>query len=462
VRSASYASDYAFHYDVVNTFNSGLNDGHTLFESPCCECPCVGQRRLALIATDRAGSRSYQTDWGAFQSIIPFPIVPIAPSATSPLSDVQIRIAPDATSITRNLGSAYLSSYGLDLASYNGALVTQINGQPATDYVKYIADTVTGTYLDLGVRTNSVFTSYRLSATTSRFSQRFGDFAGLIFPDTASVNMTVQRINSTTPETLEVPYQSFFLGEDFASAQSYYANNCAVLDTTNGGQLNRTITSTSEEDDSSYPSENSDATKDLSAQSEGQDDEEPAQRGRPREKYIAATIRNGFGENLAAGLPENVLPTGEVQSSLTNATGIKFYKLPSDQTVGVMVIGTFGPKSFAAAEEAMVNGLVALSKTTTSLIIDVTNNGGGFLCLGHLLHRLLAGPSVDESEYPFPPLKRDEPGADSSPRSSCADIGFESAWRSNPLAKKIMDANIAKRLMGRPPRQRALHPNRPL
>ena len=45
----------------------------------------------------------------------------------------------------------------------------------------------------------------------------------------------------------------------------------------------------------------------------------------------------------------------------------------------------------------MVNGLVTLAQTTTSLIIDVTNNGGGFLCLGHLLHRLLAGPSVDKS-----------------------------------------------------------------
>lgn len=37
VRTATYASDYAFHYDVVNTLNSGLNDGHTLFESNCCE-----------------------------------------------------------------------------------------------------------------------------------------------------------------------------------------------------------------------------------------------------------------------------------------------------------------------------------------------------------------------------------------------------------------------------------------
>jgi len=65
----------------------------------------------------------------------------------------------------------------------------------------------------------------------------------------------------------------------------------------------------------------------------------------------------------------------------------------------IVQIGTFGPDSFDLAEQAMVNGLVTLSKSTTSLIIDVTNNGGGFLCLGHLLHRVLAGPSVDNSKF---------------------------------------------------------------
>ncbi|KAL7414430.1 hypothetical protein BDY24DRAFT_385182 [Mrakia frigida] len=390
MRTQTYASDYAFHYDVVNTLNSGLNDGHTIFESPCY--------------------------WGAFQSILPFPIVALAPSANSSLSDVEIRIAPDATSITRNLGSRFLASYGIDdFSVYNGALVTQINGMPATEYVEFVADTVTGTYLDLGVRTNSVFTSYRLTAA-STFSQRFGDFAGILFPDTAGVNMTVQRVNSTTPETLNAPYQSFYLGEDFSDADSYYEANCAVLSTTNGGNLNRTITSTSTSE-----SENSDSVADISTASDDVDEEEPAQRGRPRESYIAS-IKNDVTEKFAASLLENVVPGGEIQSSLTNDTGIKFFVLPSDPTVGVMMIGTFGPSSFDAAEEAMVNGLLILARTTTSLIIDVSNNGGGFLCLGHLLHRVLAGPDVENN------------------------LGFESAWRAAPLALKIMAANIQMRL----------------
>lgn len=41
----------------------------------------------------------------------------------------------------------------------------------------------------------------------------------VLFPPT-QVNMTIQRVNSTTPETLNVPYQSFYLGEDFSDADS--------------------------------------------------------------------------------------------------------------------------------------------------------------------------------------------------------------------------------------------------
>jgi hypothetical protein len=170
---------------------------------------CVPFADIPLILATHFAPFPLSTDWGAFQSILPFPIVALAPSNASTLSDVQIRIAPDATSITRNLGSRYLASYGIDdfasaslsllilvrrrrvkdpadlfsfsPSQYNGALVTEINGAPATDYVKFVADTVTGTYLDLvsaepysrlyleviltrlrslfakGVRTNSVF-----------------------------------------------------------------------------------------------------------------------------------------------------------------------------------------------------------------------------------------------------------------------------------------------------------------
>lgn len=125
VRTQTYASDYAFQYDVVNTLNSGLNDGHTIFESPCCTL----SSSLRSLTHDEL-TFSFRvfiaalTDWGAFQSILPFPIVALAPSANSSLSDVQIRIAPDATTITRNLGARFLATYGIDdFASASSALL---------------------------------------------------------------------------------------------------------------------------------------------------------------------------------------------------------------------------------------------------------------------------------------------------------------------------------------------------
>ena len=125
----------------------------------------------------------------------------MAATSTSSPTDVQIRIYPDVTSLARLLRSAFLATYDItDFASYNGAVVSQTNGMPATDYVKFIADIVTGTYLDLGVRTNSVFSSYRLT-TASRISQRSGDCAGPSLPGTAPVNISIQRVSSTSSES---------------------------------------------------------------------------------------------------------------------------------------------------------------------------------------------------------------------------------------------------------------------
>src|SRR6266446_9759823 len=65
----------------------------------------------------------------------------------------------------------YYDSIGFDWKRLASAEVLRIEGMDPYDYVDLVADTVTGTYLDHGVRVNSVFTSYRL--LDSSFSQRF-------------------------------------------------------------------------------------------------------------------------------------------------------------------------------------------------------------------------------------------------------------------------------------------------
>lgn len=113
MRSASYSSDYAFQLDLSSTINR-LQDGHTTFTSTC---------------------------YSGFLSLNPFPIVAVAPSATSPLSEVEIRIAPKASSLFETFGSRFASLYPYELSQYDGALVVQINGVSPFSYVDQIART---------------------------------------------------------------------------------------------------------------------------------------------------------------------------------------------------------------------------------------------------------------------------------------------------------------------------------
>jgi hypothetical protein len=50
--------------------------------------------------------------------------------------------------------------------------------------------------------------------------------------------------------------------------------------------------------------------------------------------------------------------------------------------------------------------------------VDVTNNGGGFICIAHWLHRLIAGPS----------------------KGAVPQAGLDTKLRAGPLARKIVAA----------------------
>jgi hypothetical protein len=99
-----------------------------------------------------------------------------------------------------------------------GAKVLEIEGQDPYTYVDHIARTVSGNFLDHGVRVNSVFTSYRISGNA--ISQRLGDLAGPIFISRTSLTMKLVVANSRTAETVEIPYLAGFLGTPFSDSAS--------------------------------------------------------------------------------------------------------------------------------------------------------------------------------------------------------------------------------------------------
>jgi hypothetical protein len=94
-------------------------------------------------------------------------------------------------------------------------------------YVDLIARTVSGNYLDHGVRVNSVFTSYRISGTT--FSQRLGDLAGPLDVTHTSLKFKLIAVNSTKIETMNIPFLSSFIGVPFTDSTSLCAISLALV-----------------------------------------------------------------------------------------------------------------------------------------------------------------------------------------------------------------------------------------
>ncbi|KAH8990805.1 hypothetical protein EDB92DRAFT_2114806 [Lactarius akahatsu] len=344
INSTHYATDYDFNRDLWD-FTTQLNDGHTRWFPNC---------------------------YNSYQNLLPAPIV---------ILDKGIFITPDAVEFLNQLGPGFIAFFAAKKFNWQrlaGAKVLTIGGLPASVYIDNIARTVSGNYLDHNVRVNSVVSSYRIVNTD--FSQRLGDLAGPLFLTQTSLKFSLIPVNSTTPEVVDVPFVSDFIGAPFTDGPSYWANNCAANDQTNGVDL-RSGSSVS--------------------------------RSQPR--LARAALMDPAGQpKTAVGLPGPFLPNLPPTNGSTGV--IKSFILPGNKT-GVMFVGSFEGDfaQFPLDVDAAVKQFKASG--VTNLLIDVTNNGGGFVCLGLFLHLFLSG-----SQIGLP--------------------GFQSTSRANPLAQKIVKAGI--------------------
>jgi hypothetical protein len=81
-------------------------------------------------------------------------------------------VIPDSPQLVPLVGANYTAFYesiGFDWQRLAGAKVLEIEGMAPLDYIDLIADTISGNYLDHGVRVNSVVSSYRI-VVSSYFS----------------------------------------------------------------------------------------------------------------------------------------------------------------------------------------------------------------------------------------------------------------------------------------------------
>ncbi|CCM00765.1 uncharacterized protein FIBRA_02806 [Fibroporia radiculosa] len=347
INSTSYDSDYAFNKDLFDMVNS-LNDGHTGWYPFCY--------------------------WGTFQNLLPAPVISLEVNGVQ-----NVYVVPNLVDVVNSLGANYTShfeSIGFDWQRLAGALVLEIGGMDAYDYADYVADTVTGNYIDHGVRINSVFSSYEINED-NEFQQRFGDIAGPLFPDQENLTMTLIPVGSTSPETVTIPFLAIADTYPFTDASSYWANNCAANNETNGVDYRTT---------------------------EGKTE---SARTYARANLMKSSARAAFPSQLVPDLPMVNGSSGQIKNFLLD-----------DNTTAVMFVGSFDPDDYNGFQNDVVSAVTQFKEAgATRLIVDLTNNGGGYVCLGEFLHAYLAG-----SSFGFP--------------------GYSTAVRANTLAQKIVAADI--------------------
>jgi hypothetical protein len=345
INATNYATDYDFNRDLWD-FTTQLNDGHTRWFPNC---------------------------YNTYQNILPAPVV---------ILDNGIFITPDSVEFLNQLGSDFTDFFvakNFNWRRLAGAQVLTIGGLPASDYVDEIARTVSGNFLDHNVRVNSVVSSYRIVNTS--FSQRVGDLAGPLFLKQTSLNFLLIPVNSTVPESIDVPFVASFVGASFTDGPSYWANNCAANNVTNGVDL--------------------------------RSDSSPVAQGQFRSPRAA--LKDPTAQpHTAVGLPSPLLPTLWPTDGSTGV--VKSFILPGNKT-GVMFVGSFEGDYYQFPLDVQAAVTQFKASGVTNLLVDVTNNPGGYLYLGYFLYQYLAGTSAG-----FP--------------------GFQSTSRANPFAQKILEAVI--------------------
>lgn len=162
--------------------------------------------------------RWFPNCYTSFQSLLPAPVVTIEVNG-----EQGVYVAPDSVEFLELIGddyTGYFDSIGFDWKRLAGAQILSVNGKDPYDYVDEIASTISGNYLDHGIRVNSVFSSYRVSANA--YSQRVGDLSGPTGVEKDSVDLTILVNGTYAPESLTVPYLANYLGANFTDGASLY------------------------------------------------------------------------------------------------------------------------------------------------------------------------------------------------------------------------------------------------
>ncbi|KAF9263255.1 hypothetical protein L218DRAFT_902191 [Marasmius fiardii PR-910] len=373
-----YRSEFEFHLDLFRTFKR-VNDGHCVVINYCYDSLYISYLPTPLVLLTEADGRSQN--------------VYIAPEAFKvATSEFGSEIEYWQSSLPEHLRG--------QLESLNGARVLLIDGEDPWVAVNKNAE-VTGSYQSFGTRQNSFFSSY--SRGDKGWLYSMGNFAQQVHPLIDAVTLTIRRVNSRTIDVVTLPYRSRLgsVAKKFTDLPTYRARNCIATPGTNGVDLYSPIESSSIRDVEPKPI--------TAFQQQPPVTVEDSRRNPMNVILDGAPLTN-------VELPETLKPLGSPLNSSYSVA--QFYTLNDIyEGIGVLVLGSFSTRNFTLFQKSLLDGLKELKESgAKQLIVDVSNNGGGYICIAHWLHRIIIGPKSTT-----------EPQA-----------GLDSATRAGPLAQLIV------------------------
>lgn len=211
----------------------------------------------------------------------------------------------------------------------------------------------------------------------SEWSYRMGDFAARSLPPQKDyVKLTVIPANQTHFETIKVPFISKLMTPgNFTSGSDLWGKNCKATASTNGVDYFA----------SSSGSGNSTLQRDAIELVDPSPPKfaapiAPEDRKHPISAFIDVTALSDIT------LPPHLSPS---DSPVSGSGTAQFYL---QGKVGILALGSFSTGAgYAAWFTILRDGLDKLKdQGATHLIVDVSNNGGGYICVAHFLHRYVS------------------------------------------------------------------------
>ncbi|KAI0667292.1 hypothetical protein C8Q78DRAFT_1175982 [Trametes maxima] len=344
-----YANELDLHVDLSRTLKR-LNDGHCVYINQCFDSLFLTYLPTPLVhLTDAWGRQS----------------VHIAPEAFT----VATAEFKDEVNFWQNALPGPLKG---KLASLSGAKVLAINGQDPYAAVDANA-LITGSFQSLGTRQNSFFSSY--NSASSGWTYILGNFAQQSLPLNDYATLTIQRVNSSRIETITLPYRSRIGSSAVAwtDKASFHQNNCVAIPGTNGEDLNAA----------------SAQRRSLPENPANKFRQAPIPEGDSRKHLLNVILDSAPQQDVV--LPPGLTPP----NPLSGSSGVAQFFLLDDGKTGVLALGSFSSNSFSGLNAALLKGLQNLKdQGATQLVVDISNNGGGFICTAHWLHRIIAGPKA--------------------------------------------------------------------